>query len=229
MSRITFVPRPAGFRFYHTHVVAGADLNRGTYTGQVGPVYIEPKENPGAYDREVFLVLKEFEPSLSRGGDMASDALVGAPIATLQQMGKAADEEAKSTSKGFEVGYELFSINGRTLGQGDPIRVKEGERVLFHVLNASATEIRSLALPGHVFHVVALDGNAVPTPADVPVLWLGTAERISAVVEMKHPGVWVMGDLADDDRGHGIRASDHADRAGPGREALPRQGWHENR
>src|ERR1700686_3366109 len=112
MSRITFVPRPAGFRFYHTHVVAGADLNRGTYTGQVGPVYIEPKENPGAYDREVFLVLKEFEPSLSRGGDMASDALVGAPIATLQPMGKGADEEAKSTSKGFEVGSELLSING---------------------------------------------------------------------------------------------------------------------
>jgi FtsP/CotA-like multicopper oxidase with cupredoxin domain len=204
MSQIAFVPRPAGFRFYHTHVVAGADLNRGTYTGQAGPVYIEPKENPGAYDREVFLVLKEFEPSLSRGGDMASDALVGAPIATLQEMGKVADEEAKSTSKGFEVGYELFSINGRTLGQGDPIRVKEGERVLFHVLNASATEIRSLALPGHVFHVVALDGNPVPTPADVPVLWLGTAERISAVVEMRHPGVWVMGDLADDDRSHGM-------------------------
>jgi FtsP/CotA-like multicopper oxidase with cupredoxin domain len=204
MSRIAFVPKPVGFRFYHTHVVAGADLNRGTYTGQAGPVYIEPKENPGAYDREVFLVLKEFEPSLSRGGDMASDALVGAPIATLQEMGKAADEEAKSTSKGFEVGYELFSINGRTLGQGDPIRVKEGERVLFHVLNASATEIRSLALPGHVFHVVALDGNPVPTPTDVPVLWLGTAERISAVVEMRHPGVWVMGDLADDDRGHGM-------------------------
>jgi hypothetical protein len=42
------------------------------------------------------------------------------------------------------------------------------------------------------------------TRADVPVLWLGTAERISAVVEMKHPGVWVMGDLSDDDRGHGM-------------------------
>ena len=43
-----------------------------------------------------------------------------------------------------------------------------------------------------------------PTPAEVPVLWLGTAERISAIVEMNHPGVWVMGDLADDDRGHGM-------------------------
>jgi FtsP/CotA-like multicopper oxidase with cupredoxin domain len=204
MRRISFVPKPSGFRFYHTHVVAGGDLNRGTYTGQAGPVYIEPQHNPGAYDREVFLVLKEFAPTFSRGGDMAMDALAGAPLQVLQQMGKAADEKAKEKTKGFEVGYELFSINGRMLGHGEPIRVKQGERVLFHVLNASATEIRSLALPGHLFRIVALDGNPVPTQVDVPVLWLGTAERISAVVEMTHPGVWVMGDLADDDRRHGM-------------------------
>jgi FtsP/CotA-like multicopper oxidase with cupredoxin domain len=181
VSRTAFVPGPSGFRFYHTHVVAGADLNRGTYSGQFGPVYIEPKDDPGAYDREVFLVLKEFNPSFSRGGDMASDALVGTPIKALQQMGSAADEEAKDKTKGYEVSYELFSINGRMLGHGEPIRVKVGERVLFHVLNASATEIRSFALPGHVFRVVALDGNPIPTPANVPVLWLGTAERISAM------------------------------------------------
>jgi FtsP/CotA-like multicopper oxidase with cupredoxin domain len=36
------------------------------------------------------------------------------------------------------------------------------------------------------------------------VLWLGTAERVSAIVEMNHPGVWMMGDLADDDRKHGM-------------------------
>jgi FtsP/CotA-like multicopper oxidase with cupredoxin domain len=152
----------------------------------------------------VFLVLKEFLPSFSRGGDMAMEGLAGAPVVGLQQMGKAADDAAAVKDKGFEVGYDLFSINGRMLGHGEPIRVKQGERVLFHVLNASAGEIRSLALPGHVFRVVALDGNAVPVPADVPVLWLGTAERVSAVVTMNHPGVWVMGDLADDDRGHGM-------------------------
>ena len=59
-------------------------------------------------------------------------------------------------------------------------------------------------MPGHRFRVVALDGNPVPTPAEVPVLWLGTAERISAIVEMNQPGVWVMGDLDDDDRRHGM-------------------------
>ncbi len=204
MRRIAFLPRPAGFRFYHTHVVAGGDLNRGTYTGQVGPVYIEPKNEPGAYDREVFLVLKECEPSFSRGGDMAMDFLAGEPIKELQETGRKSDDEAKEKTKGYEVGYDLFSINGKMLGHGEPIRVKKGERVLFHVLNGSAGEIRSLALPGHTFTVVALDGNPVPTPREVPLLWLGTAERISAIVDMNHPGVWIMGDLADDDRNRGM-------------------------
>src|SRR5277367_1484377 len=147
--------------------------------------------------------MKEFAPTFSRGGDMAMEVLAGVPLKDLQQAGKAADEEAPEKTKGFEVGYDLFSINGRMLGEGEPIPVKQGERVLFHVLNASATEIRSLALPGHVFRVVALDGNPVPTEAEVPLLWLGTAERISAIVDMKRPGIWIMGDLADDDRNRG--------------------------
>jgi FtsP/CotA-like multicopper oxidase with cupredoxin domain len=49
-----------------------------------------------------------------------------------------------------------------------------------------------------------LDGNPVPVNIDVPVLWIGTAERVSAIVEMNHPGIWVMGDLDDDDRKRGM-------------------------
>lgn len=75
MRRIAFRPQPAGFRFYHTHNRAGANLSVGQYGGQVGPVYIHPRNDPGGYDREVFLVLKEFEPTFSRGGDMAMDFL----------------------------------------------------------------------------------------------------------------------------------------------------------
>ncbi len=82
--RISFVPRPSGFRFYHTHVRAGADLSLGQYSGLVGPVYIEPKNNPGRYDREVFLTLKEFQPTFSRGGDMDMDFL--SPSATVKEL-----------------------------------------------------------------------------------------------------------------------------------------------
>jgi FtsP/CotA-like multicopper oxidase with cupredoxin domain len=207
MRRLAFTPKPEGLRFYHTHNPAGADLHEGQYSGQVGAVYIEPKNEPGNFDREVFLVLKEFEPALSQGGDMAQDFLAPAEtVKELKDSGEGAMKAslAKGTPHGYEVGYRHFTINGKMLEHGEPIRVKQGELVLFHVLNGSATEIRSLALPGHTFRVVALDGNPVPTVAEVPVLWLGTAERISATVEMRHPGVWIMGDLADDDRKHGM-------------------------
>ena len=54
---------------------------------------------------------------------MPMDVLAGVPLKELQQMGKAADTEKPQKYKGFEVGYELFTINGRMLGQGEPIRV----------------------------------------------------------------------------------------------------------
>jgi FtsP/CotA-like multicopper oxidase with cupredoxin domain len=205
--RITFTPTPSGFRFYHTHNRAAANLAAGQYGGEVGPVFIEPSQDPGRYDREVFLVLKEFEPTLSQGGDMSQDFL--APAETNQQLKQIGESSmkaslAKGRPHGYEVGYRSFAINGRMLGHGEPIKVERGERVLFHILNGSATEIRSLALPGHSFQVLALDGNLVPNPATVPVLWLGTAERISALVHMTHPGTWILGDLDDGDRGHGM-------------------------
>lgn len=218
MRRLVFTPQPAGLRFYHTHNRAGANLYAGQYSGEVGPVYIEPSHEPGRFDREVFLVLKELEPTLSRGGDMPQDFLSPATkVKELEEAGESAMKAslARGLPHGYEVGYRSFTINGRMLGHGDPIRVKQGERVVLHILNGSATEIRSLALPGHTFQVVALDGNAVANPAQVPVLWLGTAERISAIVEMNHPGVWILGDLDDDDRRHGMGiVVEYAGRAG---------------
>jgi hypothetical protein len=63
-------------------------------------------------------------------------------VKALEEAGESAMSPslAKGTPHGFEVGYSLFSINGRMLGHGDPIRVKAGERVLFHIVNGSATE-----------------------------------------------------------------------------------------
>jgi FtsP/CotA-like multicopper oxidase with cupredoxin domain len=223
--RIVFTPKPVGLRFYHTHNRAGPNLAAGQYGGQVGPVYVEPRQEPGNYDREVFLTLKEFEPTFSRGGDMAMDFLSpSAPDKALQESGESAMKAslAKGMPHGYEVGYRSFTINGRMLGHGEPIRVKQGERVLFHILNGSATEIRSLALPGHSFQLMALDGNPVPNPAKVPVLWVGTAERISATVEMNHPGVWILGDLDNDDRAHGMGiVVEYAGRAGKAQWIAP--------
>lgn len=127
--RVEFIPQPAGFRFYHTHNRAGANLSAGQYSGQVGSVYIEPRSEPGRYDREVFLVLKEFEPTFSRGGDMAMDFLSPATsVKTLEEVGESAMKAslAKGMPKGYEVGFRSFTINGRILGHGERSELSRG-------------------------------------------------------------------------------------------------------
>jgi len=70
----------------------------------------------------------DFEPSLNRGGDMDMKFLAGEPSKRLKQIGHEADERnERHKEKGYEVSYKLFSINGKMLGAGDPIRVKAGE------------------------------------------------------------------------------------------------------
>ncbi|HEY2346415.1 MAG TPA: multicopper oxidase domain-containing protein [Xanthomonadaceae bacterium] len=205
--RVAFTPQAPGLRFYHTHQNAGSDLTKGLYGGLLGPLYVEPRHEPGAYDREVFLVLKEFEPyaTTDDGMDMDFLAPTGRDEALVKRaLGVVDAAHVQPDWESQDVAYRACTINGRMLGHGEPVRVKPGERVLFHILNGSATLNRGIALPGHAFRVVALDGNPVPHPVAVPVLWIGVAERISAIVEMKHPGTWILGDLDDGDRGNGM-------------------------
>ncbi len=165
-ARYTFKPDPPGFRWVHTHTFAGKDLGRAQYGGQHGFLMIEPRENAGRYDREVFLGLHDWGGHFAGGDDGYMN-----PV------------------------YDVSTINGKMLGSGDPVRVKQGERLLMHVLNSSPTEVHWIAFAGHSFHVISLDGNLVPQPQTVPMLRLAPAERVSAVVEMNAPGVWVLGEV----------------------------------
>jgi FtsP/CotA-like multicopper oxidase with cupredoxin domain len=128
---------------------------------------------------------------------------------------------------GLEVLYKSASFNDRMLGHGEPIRVREGERVLFRLLNASPTQNITLALPGHRFTVVALDGNHVPSQQAVDTLFLAPAERVDVIVEMNRPGVWILGASRDDDRKIGLGVVvEYAGRRGePQWSAPPNSTW----
>jgi len=220
--RYRLTPKPRGMRFVHTHVAAFSNLYRGTYTGQHAPVFIEPANDPGRYDQEVFLTTHEWEPFFTHEEmDAPSDAGDG------EEREEAEEKREGGKPNGWEVGYRLFSINGRALGHGEPIKVRQGQRVLFHILNGSATENIQLALSGHRFRVVALDGNPVPVPREVDVLQLGTAERVDAIVEMNRPGVWVLGTPRDDDRKNGLGiVVEYAGSSGePKWETPPKSQW----
>jgi FtsP/CotA-like multicopper oxidase with cupredoxin domain len=173
----TFEPGPVGTRWYHTHIPSKGKLDIATFSGQFGFFYVEPKSEPGNYDQEIFLAAHQWGPSLAHMGP---------------------------SNNGWEIAYTNGSINDKALGHGEPIRVKQGQRVLLRILNASATDDLSFALPGHKFRVIALDGNPVPTQASVDVLTLGVAERVDAVVEMNQPGVWVLGSTNEGERTTGL-------------------------
>ena len=142
--RYRLTPQPAGARFVHSHVMPMSDLSRGTYTGQFAIRLYRAQEQPGAYDQEIFLATHEWEPFLHSAEDAEE-------MDPQQKASTPPPPELKKNDKpnGWEIGYQRFTINGKCLGYGEPVRVKEGQRVLFHILNASATENIQLALPGH--------------------------------------------------------------------------------
>jgi FtsP/CotA-like multicopper oxidase with cupredoxin domain len=188
--RYSFTPKPVGTRWYHTHSSAGTDLSKGTYSGQFGFLMVENKSGfqaKGAFDQEVFLAIHHWEPHFVPMVETMRQASANAPLTT-----------------GSDVGYLHATINAHKLGAGEPFRVKQGQRVLMHILNASATENIELALPGHTFRVLAMDGNPVPRPQSMERLSLAVAERVDAVVEMNSPGVWVLGSTLAESRQMGL-------------------------
>src|ERR1019366_250890 len=192
-----FTPTPAGTRWHHTHTLSMDDIHRGRYPGMFGFLVIEGANNPGRYDSEHSLALRDWEPYFTNTA-MDNDDLD--PSLGTPEKPAVLD----TPPLGPEVASDIYSINDKALGAGEPIRVNRGERVMFHFLNASAIENRHLALPGHKFNVIALDGNPVPTPAAVDVLMLGPGERIDAWVEMNQPGVWILGAPEDPVREGGL-------------------------
>ena len=198
--RVNFTPNPAGTRWYHTHSMAMDDVTKGAYSGQFGFLYVEPKSEPGNYDQEIFLASRHWEPKIIHRGDPNND---------------------------WNLDYASATLSDRCLGQGEPIRVKKGQRVLFRLLNADATRDLNLALPGHKFKVIALDGNPVPNPAEVDVLQLVVAERVDAIVEMNNPGVWILGSPRDQDRmiGLGVVIEYENEKGAPQWKTPPNTPW----
>ena len=197
--RYNLTPSLTGSRWYHTHAGSGANLGIGTYTGQFGFLIIDGPGDPGHYDQEVFLAIHHWQPSF-------------VPMVETMQ----AESANHPQTSGSDVGYQYATINQHRLGAGEPLRVKQGQKVLMRLLNASATENVVLALPGHTFRVIAMDGNPVPNPKEVEVLSIAVAERVDAIVEMNSPGVWMLGSTLEKSRQMGLGiVVEYAGKSGP--------------
>jgi FtsP/CotA-like multicopper oxidase with cupredoxin domain len=191
-------PNPAGSRWYHTHAGAGANLSdRHLHRPVRLPAGRRQPAIPATTTR------RSFWPSIigSRPSFPWSRPCrpVGQPSANLRLRRR----------------LPVRHHQPHRLGAGEPIRVKQGQKVLMRLLNASATENVFLALPGHTFRVIAMDGNPVPIPRRSKSS-IAVAERVDAIVEMKSPGVWVLGSTLEKSRQMGLGiVVEYAGKTGP--------------
>lgn len=188
-------PDPGTF-FFHPHV--GTQLDRGLYA----PLIVDDPAEPGAYDRELVIVLddwlgarrtpdevlerlEEGMGGMSEGGDIGSMDMGG--------MGMGGGEEEPSDgplgSDTGDVRYPTYLINGRPPTDPAMFAARPGERLRFRFINAGSDTPFRVALGGHRLTVTHADGFPVE-PVEVDALLLGMGERYDALVQVPGAGAF---------------------------------------
>lgn len=91
---------------------------------------------------------------------------------------------------------DYFSVNAKSFPLSQPIRVKKGDVVRFHMYGAG-DELHELHLHGHDQLFSHKDGYALPTPYYVDTVPVGPGERYDTIVEMNNPGRFIFHDHVD--------------------------------
>jgi plastocyanin len=168
-----FEAKPAGTRWYHSHADPAVQVPLGLH----GPLIIESRQTTTTYDRDYTLILGEWDMELTPG-----------VAAGTEERGP-----RDKSLRGGELGSDMFLINGKMHGYGEPIRIAEGERILVRLINAG-----HMAHPfhthGHSFTVVATDGNPIPEAARwlKDTIMISPGERYDLEIVGDNPGVWMV-------------------------------------
>ena len=161
-----FVARPAGDPngggtfLYHSHV----DEDRQMPAGLYGALIIEPRGAKPKYAAEQTLQISE----------MAADANTGRIRGAMQMEGMFPN---------------LFTINGKSYPDTEPIKVPAGEPVLLRLINAGQFA-HPLHLHGTAFKVIARDGHPLKVPEVRDTLTLESGERADIVARLPK-GKWL--------------------------------------
>jgi len=99
-----------------------------------------------------------------------------------------ADVTARVTLTGSMMPY-VWSIDGRTFGKHQSLRVKSGQRVVVEMVNASMMA-HPMHLHGHHFQVVAINGEAFTGAVRDTVLVPAMHGSVTIAFDADNPGRW---------------------------------------
>lgn len=192
-----FIAKPAGTRMYHTHGgMAMGDEAQQLDMGLSGAFIIEPAgyQKP---DKEYTLVLDEWQTMPMIEANMRhSFPFLRQALAHMEDNDHTNMMNMSmmiSRDHQHMMDYNLFTINGRSFPDTEPIKVKNGERVRLRLINAGISTIHPMHLHGHQFKIVAVDGNAVPATAQLTrnTITVHPGETYDIEFVANNPGTWL--------------------------------------
>ncbi len=153
-----FTPPDAGTFWYHPHVRAFEQVERGL----AGVLVVEERE-PVPVDRDVTWVLDDWR--LTREAAIREDFGAGHDVSHAGRIGN------------------TVTINGR---RAQRFAVRQGERIRLRLVNVSNARAFALSFEGHEPLVIALDGQPVkPYAPDGGVVVLGAATRVDLLLDCR--------------------------------------------
>ena len=174
-----FDARPAGTRWYHTHVNSARQQD----LGLSAPFIIEPLTADVPADREYTLLLDDWITTSQPAPTAPADGgMMGGDSSGNGMMGGMMDDAGPA--------YDTFTINGKAFPVTAPLTVRKDERVRLRLINASNMQTFIVRLVGHRLQVSHTDGNPLQAPVMVDAVPIAPAERYDVSFVADHPGRW---------------------------------------
>lgn len=155
-----FVADDPGTYWYHTHQNGVEQLDRGLY----GTLIVEPKEGILA-DRDYTLVLDEWESGAGRdNGDKGMGNMGDGGMKNGMHEGNVKENMSSMNNMMMHdmSSYDIFTVNGKTYEENEPLMVKKGETVKLRFVNAGYM-VHQMHIPVD-FRVTHVDGQIVNRP-----------------------------------------------------------------
>jgi len=139
----------------------------------------------------------------AKSTDQPDDALLNLPVFDLTRYGQAGKSSFQLDQK-FDVEYTMnlgteskngspiYTINGKTFPNTDPIQVKTSDKVKVRLVNNSASDVHPMHLHGHFFQVLSKNGKPLEgSPIVKDTLNLNPGEEYVVAFAANNPGDWM--------------------------------------
>lgn len=176
--------RQTGTYWYHSHYQFQEQ------TGLSGPLIVEARREPYAYDHDVVVFLSDW---LDQSPEGIIPQIRGEQPATAAVKPPAPGGFPFPGDKPFnvDVNYPGYLMNGRSSDHPWTLRVRRGDRIRFRFINGSTATFFHVALDGHPMQLIAADGQPV-VPTQVSNFVMATAERYDVLVTVRNAGSFTL-------------------------------------